>query len=82
MVNMFSINPMMYGGMYSPMMYGAMYSRNVPSYYHERYGYGNEDFGTKPYTRQYTMAITQQSKTSSARPTGNWLTRYLKDLVK
>ena len=53
MVSMYSINPMMYSAMYSPMMYGSMYSQNVPSYYHQRYGCGNEDFGTRPYTRHH-----------------------------
>ena len=82
MVSMYSINPMMYSAMYSPMMYGSMYSQNVPSYYHQRYGCGNEDFGTRPYTRQYTMGISQQSQTVNTQPTGNWFTSYIRDLFR
>ena len=56
---MYGMNSMMYGMMFAPMMFGSMTSPNVPSYFHQRYGYGHEDFGTNPYLRHTPMALTR-----------------------
>ncbi len=50
MVNMYSMGS------------NSLSNGNVYQYYKNRYGCGYEDFGHKPYTQPYPMAITPRGK--------------------